>query len=227
MFGMTQPSERARFAIEALLEACSFRARCRKNLQGHNAVEHRLPRLVDRAHAARAEQRLDFQLRKQLRYLGEGRWFEMAALGCRAVLGFHPLSQQATRAQTRQRARWHWLAALRTWRPFNHDGLHNLYSFLEDLRSVFWKVLQTFRTKEKAPFHPLKRGFESIFVSLLQCFLQKLDSLGRNLIASRFHATPDRRRARDHLHVRRERFDHDVAFILDALSALAIGFQSM
>src|SRR5207244_7936329 len=52
---------------------------------------------------------------------------------------------------------------------------------------------------------------------LLQSALEELQPFHRDLVAGRLDATPDRGRAGDDLHVGGERFDHDVAVVLDRL----------
>jgi len=63
------------------------------------------------------------------------------------------------------------------------------------------------------------------FISKLS--FKKLDPLHRRSHPAWFHAPPDGCRAGDELSRRRERFDDHVALYLTALSAAAMGFQSM
>src|SRR5688572_15851834 len=53
--------------------------------------------------------------------------------------------------------------------------------------------------------------------SLSENLLQVLQPLDRDLVAGGLHATPNGGSAGNHLHVGRERFDHDVALVADAL----------
>src|SRR5437588_8007201 len=54
---------------------------------------------------------------------------------------------------------------------------------------------------------------------LLQSALEELQPFHRDLVAGRLDATPDRGRAGDDLYVGSERFDHDVALVLDRLES--------
>ena len=62
--GMVEPGQRLRLAREPLGEARVFLLLASQDLQRHEAVEPRLARLIDHAHAAAAQAFQDFQLRE-------------------------------------------------------------------------------------------------------------------------------------------------------------------
>ena len=72
MFGWL--SRASAFASRANRSAkVGSRSRGRQDLQGDEAIERRLPGLVDRPHAALAEQFQDLQLREEFRHFLHGR----------------------------------------------------------------------------------------------------------------------------------------------------------
>src|SRR6185369_508785 len=83
----------------------------------------------------------------------------------------------------------------------------------------------------KSPIPPTRRLWLTRFIlcvptssRLLQRLLQKLDSAGRDLVAGGFDPTPDGCGAGNDLHVRGERFDYDVALVLNILQRLGDRF---
>ena len=61
---MVQPGQRLGFAGEAFGKARVVPDARRQDLERHDAVQLLLPRLIDRAHAAAADELEDFELRK-------------------------------------------------------------------------------------------------------------------------------------------------------------------
>ena len=76
MCGCVELRDRARFAIEALAELRIGRERVRQDLDRDRAIEPRVARPVDLAHAAGAEGRDDL-VRAEARAGGEGQGFAM------------------------------------------------------------------------------------------------------------------------------------------------------
>ena len=64
--GVVEPGEHLRLALEAQGKVRRMARRADHDLQRHQAVQTRLARLVNRAHAARAEQIEDVEIREKL-----------------------------------------------------------------------------------------------------------------------------------------------------------------
>ena len=111
---MIQLRERPGFAREAPGERGVAADAGRKNFQRHEAVQFLLPRLVNRAHAALADEFQDFELREQRRQFGDGRRLERRRLPARGGFVGRALFQQAGGAKPGERAGRQRRAALRT-----------------------------------------------------------------------------------------------------------------
>ena len=77
---MIQLGERLGFAREASGECGIMADAGRKNFERDKAIQFLLPRLVNRAHAAFADEFQDFELREQRRQFGDGRRLERRRL---------------------------------------------------------------------------------------------------------------------------------------------------
>ena len=121
--GMAQLGQRAGLAREALREPRVPGGFHWKNLERHQPVNLALPRFIDCAHAAGAEQFDDFKLQEvpgnvfQRRRCRRGPFRARAkAAGFTADAHLH----QAFRAEAARRAGWHGFAAMRTFACFSH-----------------------------------------------------------------------------------------------------------
>ena len=137
--GMIQLRQRLGFAGEAFGERGVIADAGRKNLERDDAVQFLLPRLVNRAHAALADEFEDFELGKFRGEFGDGRRLERRRLPARGGFVGCALFQQAGGTKPGERAGGQRGAALRTfWRvgrvhfgathipnpEANHDGCY-------------------------------------------------------------------------------------------------------
>ena len=110
---MIELRERAGFAGEALGEIQVAAGPRRENFQRDEAVQRRLARLVNRAHAAFADEFEDFELRKKFGEVGNRGRHERRRAGRRAAFGRDAALQQAGRAKSFRHVRFQFRAALR------------------------------------------------------------------------------------------------------------------
>ena len=137
---MIQLRERLGLAREATGERGVAANAGRKNFERDDAVQLLLPRLVNRAHAALADEFKHFQLREQRREFGH-RWRrERRRLPARGRLVGRALFQQAGGAKSGQRAGRQRGAALRAFISIGH-GLVQFYCVHAFFRSKSRKML--------------------------------------------------------------------------------------
>jgi hypothetical protein len=113
---MIQFRERPGFARKAFGKGGVAANAGRKDFQRHQPVQFLLPRLIDRAHAALADELKNFELRKQRRQFGNGWRMERRRLSARGGLVGRALFQQTGGAKPGECAGWQRRAALRTFR---------------------------------------------------------------------------------------------------------------
>ncbi len=111
---MIQFGERAGLAIEAFDKVRTRRCLRRQDFQRHDAVQRRLPRPIDRAHAAFANERKNFELRKQPGDLLDAGRLKRRGFRRHGGVRHRALLHQAGRAKPRQDAGGQRRAALRT-----------------------------------------------------------------------------------------------------------------
>ena len=110
MLGWFKPGQRAGLAIEPLGKTRPARGLGRQDFQRDQPVQRGLAGLIDRAHAALADESENLQLRKQARHLLQAGRLE--GHGLRRRPGFRALFEQAGRAKPLQRAAGQRRAAL-------------------------------------------------------------------------------------------------------------------
>ena len=110
---MTELRERAGFARKPLREIPVVAGTRRENFQRDEAVQRRLARLVNRAHAAFADEFKDFELRKQFGEFGNRGRHERLRAGRRTAFGRDAALQQAGRAKPLRHVGFQFRAALR------------------------------------------------------------------------------------------------------------------
>ena len=115
---MIQPGQRARFAIEPLGKTGIAAHRRRQHFQRDETVQRRLPRLVNRPHAALADEAEDFELGKEPGDFLHRRRHEPRTGGFTAdavsAFGGKTGLDEALRAQTQRHVRRQRLAAIGT-----------------------------------------------------------------------------------------------------------------
>ena len=132
---MIELRQRLGFAGEALGKRRIVTNAGRKNFQRDDAVQLFLPRLIDRAHAAFADEFEDFELRKLRREFGDGRRIERRLFRVGDGVRRRAHFEQAGGAKSGQRAGGERRAALRTFVFVGHGLIH------------FYRVHAHFRSK--------------------------------------------------------------------------------
>ena len=138
---MIQLGECAGFAGEAFGERGVVADAGRKNFQRDDSIQLFLARLVNRAHAAFADEFEDFKLRKQRREFGNGGRREGGLFGVRDGIGSRAHLEQASGAKAGERARGQGRAALRAFVSFWH-WLRQFYCVHASFRSKSARTLQ-------------------------------------------------------------------------------------
>ena len=138
--GMIELRQRLGLAGEAFGKRGIVADAGRKNFQRDDAVELLLPRLIDRAHAAFADEFEDFELRKLRREFGDGRRIERRLFGVRDGVRRRAGFEQAGGAKSGQRAGGQRRAALRTFVAVGH-GLIQFYRVHAHFRSKTGRML--------------------------------------------------------------------------------------
>ena len=110
---MTELGERAGFAGEPFGEIQVAAGTRREDFQRDETVQRWLARLIDRAHAALADEFKDFELRKKFCQIGDRGRSERRRAGRRAAFSRDAALQQAGRAKPFRHIRFQFRAALR------------------------------------------------------------------------------------------------------------------
>ncbi len=139
---MTELCERARLAREAAGKVQVAARPRRENFQRDETIQRRLVRLVNRAHAALADEFEDFQLRKKFCQIGDRGRSERRRSRRRAAFGRDAALQQAGGAKPFRHVRFQFRAALRTFTGNDLGGGG-------DRRSRWWRWLSRFACKMK------------------------------------------------------------------------------
>ncbi len=127
----------------------------REDFQSDDAIQLFLPRFIDRAHAAFADEFENFQLRKQRRELRNGWRIKRRLFGVGDGVRRHAHFEQAGGAQSGQRAGGERRAALRTFVSVGH-GLIHIYRVHARFRSKTGGMLHEILERRSSDRHVIK-----------------------------------------------------------------------